>query len=164
MARYVYGEILSIYKLDNSMRILGQQQMVWLEEALREDNAKYKIIITHDNVTTGGVLDQSLFITGVANIQERNRLYRLMNEYGVGLILSGHHHKGNIQYKMSPKMGELNLAAYHQRKTLLDFESEGYFYRCSLDVEIGRLTIDGYLAEFTSNTSRKPDKRYIFDL
>lgn len=164
MDRYSYGDILSIYKLDSSMRALGQQQLYWLEEALKQDPAKYKMIISHDNITTGGALDHSLFLTGFADIQERNKLYHLLDKYNVGVVLSGHHHKGNIEYHMNDFMGELNLAAYHQRKTFIDFESEGYFYDCVLDVNSGKLTINGYLAEYTRDNSRTPDKTFTFML
>ena len=164
MGHYAYGDLLSIYKLDNSMRILGQQQLIWLEEALKNDKSKYRIIITHDNITTGGALDQSLFLTGFADIQERNKLYRIMKEYKVGLVLEGHHHKGNIEYHINDYMGELNLAAYHQRKTFADYESEGYFYEAILDSGTGVLTINGYLAEYTTDSNREPDKTFQFKL
>ena len=164
MARYCYGNILSIYKMDNSMRIFGQKQLLYLEEAFKQDRAMYKIIVAHDNITSGGVFDQSLVITGFADIQERNHFYRIMDKYGVSLVLTGHHHKGNIEYKLSNDLAELNLAAYHKRSTFLDYESEGYFYECILDIESGVMTINGYLAEDTKDVSRNPDITYSYKL
>lgn len=165
MGHYMYGNLLSIYKLDSSMRVLGKAQLSFLENALKSDRAKYKIIVAHDNMTTGGTFDQSLFLTGFADITERNKLYRIMSEYKIGLVLVGHHHKGNIEYRMNDYMGELNLAAYHQRKTpLMNLESEGYFYDAILDAKTGMITINGYLAEYTKDTSRKPDTSFSFRL
>lgn len=164
MARYCYSNILSIYKLDNSRRIFGQKQLMYLEEALKQDKSKYKILIAHDNIISGGAFDQSLIITGFADIQERNRFYRMMDRYGVSLVLTGHHHKGNIEYKLSDHLAELNLAAYHQRKMFIDLESEGYFYECLLDVENGKMTINGYKAEYTKDKNRGADITFEYKL
>lgn len=164
MARYSYGNLLSIYKLDNSMRIFGQKQLGYLKEALEMDGAKYKMLIAHDNISSGGVFDQSLILTGFADIQERNRFYRMMDEYGISLVLTGHHHKGNIEYRLSNDLVELNLAAYHQRKTFMDYESDGYFYECILDVDSGNITINGYLAEHTNDISCSPNVSYSYKL
>lgn len=156
MGKYVYKDILSIYKLDSSLRTWGKKQLDWLEEALKQDKSEYRIFITHDNITTGGVFDQSLFVTGYGDIAERNRLYRIMHDYNVGVILTGHHHKGNIEYHMSDYMGELNLAAYHHMK--IGMESEGFWYEFTLDPSTGLLTAQAYLAR----TGQK-DPRYVFE-
>lgn len=156
MGKYVYSDILSIYKLDSSMRTWGSKQLDWLEEALKKDKSKYKIFITHDNITVGGTFDQSLFVTGYGDAVERNRLYRIMHDYKVGVILTGHHHKGNIEYHMSETMGELNLAAYHRMTN--GFESDGFWYEFALDLKTGILSCDAYQAE----TGEK-DSRYHFE-
>lgn len=148
MARYTYGDILSIYQLDNSMRTFGKQQLIWLEEALKIDKGKYKIFIVHEVATTGGAMDQSLFLFGLGDIDERNRLYRIMTEYDVGLVLSGHHHIGNIEYHMTDTLGEMNLAAYHRRKTSpIEYESDGFWYDITLNAQNGTVEIDAYNAE-----------------
>lgn len=151
-AAYSFGDadgrpILSIYKLDTSENVIGAVQFAFLEEALKADDAEYKIIVTHSIVTSGGVADMSAVLLGLS-IQERNRLYKLMDRYGVGLILSGHYHKGNIAYHMKSIMGEFNCAAYHQRYTKpFEYESEGYWYDVEISIESGVATITPYLAE-----------------
>ncbi len=151
--RYSYGkcldgrDMLSIYKLDNSKRTIGSLQFQYLEETLKSDNSRYKIFIAHEIVASGGNFDMSLILFGL-NVEDQLKLYKLMNKYKVGLILSGHHHIGNIEYHFDEKHGEFNLAAFHQRKTKpFEYESEGYFYDISLDTDSGKLTITPYLAE-----------------
>ena len=164
IALYCYGDALSIYKLDNSMRVLGKKQLAWFEESLKKDKSKYKMVIVHDNIMSGGAFDQSLFLTGFADVQERNKFLALLDKYNVGLVLSGHHHKGNIEYKVNDHLSELNLAAYHQRRVALNLESEGYFYECLLDVKSGNLIINGFLAENTDRYDKKPDVSYSYKL
>ena len=139
--------LLSIYKLDTSARVIGELQMMYLEEALASDDAIYRIIITHETISSGGIPDISAVLFGL-NIQERNRLYRIMDDYDVGLILTGHYHKGNIEYHMKSTMGEFNAAAFHQRHTKpFEYESEGYWYDVSIDEKTGVVLITPYLAE-----------------
>lgn len=145
MARYVFGP-LSIYKLDNSTRIYGRAQLGYLETALAMDSNPYKIFITHINNTTGGVPDQSLFITGMADIAERNRICRLMDQYGVSLLLTGHHHKGNIAYRLGEHSSEFNAAALH-RRDFMGIESEGYWYTVEIIPEEGIIRVIPYYAE-----------------
>ena len=139
--------LLSIYKLDSSERVIGDVQMRYLEEALASDDAVYRIIITHETVTSGGEADISAVLFGL-NIQERNRLYRIMSDYDVGIILTGHYHKGNIEYHMKSTMGEFNASAFHQRHTKpFEYESEGYWYDVMIDEKTGEMLITPYLAE-----------------
>ena len=161
---YSFGEIggrplLSIYKLDTSERAIGDLQFRYLEEALAADDSLYRIFITHEIITSGGVPDISAVLFGL-NIQERNHLYRLMDQYGIGLILTGHYHKGNIEYHMKESMGEFNLAAYHQRLTKpFEYESIGYWYSVSIDVDNGKAEITPYSAE--SGMAQSP---FVFSL
>ncbi len=147
MTRYEFGE-LSIYKLDDSTRIYGREQLAWLEKALENDDNPYKIFIAHINNTTGGVPDQSVVITGLADIVERNRIYRLMDQYGVSLLLTGHHHKGNIAYRIGESFSEFNAAALHRRHTpVVELESMGYWYTLSIVPEEGIIRVTPYYAE-----------------
>ena len=150
---YYYGTtsdgkpLLAIYKMDNSYDCITDQQFEYLEEALKKETAVYRMIIIHENVTTGSSLNPTLVIFGLSS-SEANRLYRIMSENGVGLILSGHNHCGNIEYHLSDTLGELNLAAYHRKNgTILDMESEGWWYDLTLSVSDGSVTITGYKAE-----------------
>lgn len=150
---YSYGktsdgrDLLTIYKLDNTTRTIGIDQFEYLEEALKEDNSEYKIFIAHEIVASGGTFDMSLILFGL-NVEDQTKMYKLMNKYKVGLILTGHHHIGNIEYHFDSTHGECNLAAFHQRKTQpFEFESLGYWYDVTLDADSGKLTITPYLAE-----------------
>ena len=147
MARYEYGP-LSIYKLDDSTRVYGKAQLEYLETALAEDDSPYKIFIAHINNTTGGYPDQSMIITGLADIAERNRIYRLMDQYGVSLLLTGHHHRGNIAYRLGEGSSEFNAAALHRRVTpVIELESMGYWYTAEIIPEISTIRITPYYAE-----------------
>lgn len=150
---YSYGktadgrDLLTIYKLDNTTRTFGIDQFKYLEEALESDNSEYKIFIAHEIVASGGTFDMSLILFGL-NVEDQTKMYKLMNKYKVGLILTGHHHIGNIEYHFDDTHGECNLAAFHQRKTQpFEFESLGYWYDVTLEEASGKLTITPYLAE-----------------
>ena len=136
---YRIGDSLSIYALDNSQRLFTVKQLQYLEEALASDECRYKILIMHENITSGQADDHSSVLMGTADTIERNRVYRLMAEYGAGLMLCGHHHMGDIK---TPHKGfyELNLAAAHTCDSFL--ESEGYYYTGTLDTATGKLKID----------------------
>lgn len=135
---YRIGDSLSIYALDNSQRLFTVKQLQYLEEALASDECRYKILIMHENITSGQADDHSSVLMGTADTIERNRVYRLMAEYGAGLMLCGHHHMGDIK---TPHKGfyELNLAAAHTCDSFL--ESEGYYYTGTLDTATGKLKI-----------------------
>ncbi|HIW36770.1 MAG TPA: metallophosphoesterase [Candidatus Treponema faecavium] len=139
MAHYVYGP-LSIYKLDNSMRTFGGEQLRWLEQALAADSRPYRIIAAHEIVTSGGVFDKTLIIFGM-DPKEVNRLLRIMDEHDVSLIVTGHHHAGNIIYRHQSDMAEFNAAAIHRS------ESDGYWYEVEIDTVQKKIRIIQYSAE-----------------
>lgn len=145
--RYTYGNSLSIYVLDSSMRTLSSRQLTYLEEALQKDTSRYRIMVSHDNIITGGALDQSLFMTGYADIAEITRFLKILDEGKVSIVLSGHHHKGNILYggDGSGSYTEFNAAAYHRRTSI--FESQGWWYTVSIDTGKDLLVLTGYDAE-----------------
>lgn len=144
---YRIGDSLSIYALDNSQRLFTVKQLQYLEEALTSDDSRYKILIMHENITSGQADDHSSVMMGTADTAERNRIYRLMANYGAGLMLCGHHHMGDIE---TPHKGfyELNLAAAHTCDSFL--ESEGYYYIGTLDTATGHLTIDCFKSSDSS--------------
>lgn len=158
--RYRFGEV-SLYKLDNSSRIYGREQLEYLREALSEDDNPFRIALAHENTTTGGVFDQSLFLFGTADIAERNRLYSIMDKGDAGILLTGHHHKGNIAYHVTDTLGEFNAAALHARETAIPgLESKGFWYECVLDMERSTLSIKAYLADSGAPTGEE----WVFSL
>ena len=153
MGRYVFGP-LSIYKLDNSVGAFGREQLDYLEKALEADESPYKIFIAHVNMATGGTPDHSLILTGMTDQREVHRVMRLMDEHDVPVIITGHHHKGNIEYHFTKHTGELNAAAFHRRDTAIDMESRGYFYLFELNTINGDISIHQYDAETGAETGK----------
>ena len=107
-----------------------------------------RIILTHENVSTGGVNDATIAAFGL-EVAEVNRLLRIMAENNISIILNGHHHKGNIAYRHGGKydLSEFNAAAYHRMTGRLMEESMGYWYVCSIDRDRNVLTVTPYYAE-----------------
>ena len=153
MMRFAFGP-LSIYQLDNSHGVFGQKQLECLENTLMEDRNPYKIFITHVNVATGRAGDQSFIITGMSDEREVHRIMRLMDEYDVSLVLTGHHHKGDIEYHFTEDTGEFNAAAFHRRDSFLNYESDGYFYLLELDTLKNEIRIIQYSSETGKTTGR----------
>ena len=145
VGRFTYGP-LSIYALDSSLRIFTLAQLEALEQALALDDNPYKVFITHTDITSGEALNQSLiFLLGTGDVAEQHRLYRLMDQYGVGIMLDGHRHSGGGLIHVGRSFWEFNHDALHTRGDGM-FESRGVYYVYTLDVESGALTIDGHLA------------------
>lgn len=140
MVRYTYGP-LSIYKLDDSRRTFGRKQLVWLEEALKQDTSPYRIFVAHEIVAAGWMPDHSLAVFGI-DPAEAAKLYRIMAEYGVSVLFTGHHHKGNMLYRHSDYMAEFNAAAAHKRDSV--FESSGWVYLVELDTIEKEIRITSY--------------------
>lgn len=139
------GEV-SIYITNNAKRLFGSQQLEYLEEALKKDKNKIKIVLAHENVMSGGNLDQSLILFGNPDIYERANFARIMEENNVSLVFTAHTHKGNAIYKYKEKTYEMNLCAYHARETALDLESNGNWYTLSFDTTNKELVIKTYAA------------------
>ena len=139
MMRYSFNGV-SIYKLDNSSRIFGKEQLSMLEEALRNDPNRYRIFLAHETVATGGELDQSLVVFG-SEAGELLRLFRIMDEYNVSILFTGHHHKGNAVYE-GRSFVEFNAAALHERSVF--YESDGYWYTVDIDPVEESIVITAY--------------------
>lgn len=137
--------LVSIYILDNSMRCFTSLQLSYLEEALKEDNSLFKVFVAHDNVVSGGRLDQSLFMTGFADEEEVASFMKIANKYNVSLVLTGHTHKGNCMYGDGSKYTEFNAASYHRTDSV--FESTGFWYTVSLDKTKKTIVIKSFDAE-----------------
>ncbi len=162
MMRYSYDGV-SFYKLDNSTRVMGKEQMNMLEEALRNDPNEYRIFLAHEVVTTGGELDQTAILFGM-EAGEAMRLQRLMRNYGVSMIFTGHHHKGNIIYRFDD-FAEFNAAALHQRDTAFaDFESPGCLYDVSVNKAENTITLTTYVYSEEAASHWKEYRVDYFDL
>ena len=131
---------LSLYILDTSTRSFSRTQLVWLEEALEKDSSKYKILVSHTNIITGGEGDMSAIITGMGDEGEIARFLDIAHKGGVSLVLSGHHHKGNILYGGEGGYAEFNGASYHGRDSV--FESGAWWY--TVNFKGTYITIEGY--------------------
>lgn len=137
--------LVSIYILDNSMRCFTSLQLFYLEEALRKDDSVFKLFVAHDNVVSGGRLDQSLFMTGFADEEEVASFMKIVNKYNVSLVLTGHTHKGNYLYGDGSKYTEFNAASYHRTDSV--FESTGFWYTVSFDKRNKTIVIKSFDAE-----------------
>ena len=134
-----------------------------LEEALRRDPNEYRIFLAHEVVTTGGALDQTAILFGM-EAGEAMRLQRLMRNYGVSMIFTGHHHKGNITYRFDD-FAEFNAAALHQRDmAFADFESQGCVYNVSIDTAAKRITLTTYVHGDDADNPWKEYRVDYFDL
>lgn len=153
IGRYVYGP-LSIYQLDNSARTYGEDQLRWLEEALKTDDSAVKIIVAHENHMSGGALDGALFMTGITDIWERNELLRLMTTYGVSLMLTGHYHDGGL-YRMGA-VSEYNLMTLTGKITPY---RDGHWYTVEVDLNDNEIRVTSYIAE-----TGEPEKTETFPI
>ena len=155
MEKLVFDQ-LSMYKLDNSLRTFGKEQLVYLEEALSDDENPVKLILAHENLIPGAHLDTSIFYVGTGDTAERNRLYRIMKENGAGVIFTGHLHAGNKVTKVTSTMGEFNAAACVDEDTV---DGNGYFYTVKVSFTDKEVLITSYDAK----TGEK-EKEYTYKL
>lgn len=152
------GRTLSLYLLDSSRRSYGRTQLRALEKALGQDTADVKILVSHTNLTSGNQLDQSLFLFGTADAAERNRIYRLMDEYGAALMVTGHHHRGSGLMKHTSTMAEFNAKALHSSSS--PFESEGRIY----EIEIDFANLSGTITELDITNTGSVTGEWTFSL
>lgn len=146
---YGIGEEVTVYALDSSWRILSKEQLDALEGAMEKDDAAFKIVLSHTDLTSGDGLNQSgIFILGEAQIAERNRLYRILSEDGPSILFTGHRHYGSGVMKHNDRLWEYNLDALHARNVAL--QSDGVFYRVRLDLETLTVTVKEVLAADSS--------------
>lgn len=142
--KYVFDGV-SIYKLDTSDRALGFAQFSALEEALKADDNKFKLMLSHVPISGKNTQMTSLQFT-LASADERNKLILLMNKYNVGTYITGHHHIGNYAEHFTPTNSEFMLAAAHARD-LFGLESSGYYYEGLLDKAKKELIIKAFNAK-----------------
>lgn len=146
---YGIGEEVTVYALDSSWRILSKEQLDALEGAMEKDDAAFKIVLSHTDLTSGDGLNQSgIFILGEAQIAERNRLYRILSEDGPSILFTGHRHYSSGVMKHNDRLWEYNLDALHARNVAL--QSDGVFYMVQLDLETLTVTVKEVLAADSS--------------
>lgn len=146
---YGIGDEVTVYALDSSWRIFSKDQLDALESAMDKDDAAFKIVLSHTDLTSGDGFNQSgIFILGEAQIAERNRLYRILSEDGPSILFTGHRHYGSGAMKHNDRLWEYNLDALHARNVAL--QSDGVFYRLQLDLETLTVTVQEVLAADSS--------------
>lgn len=146
---YGIGEEVTVYALDSSWRIFSKEQLDALEGAMEKDDAAFKIVLSHTDLTSGDGLNQSgIFILGEAQIAERNRLYRILSEDGPSILFTGHRHYGSGAMKHNDRLWEYNLDALHARDVAL--QSDGVLYRVRLNLETLTVTVQEVLAADSS--------------
>lgn len=146
---YDIGDEVTVYALDSSWRIFSKEQLDALESAMDKDDAAFKIVLSHTDLTSGDGFNQSgIFILGEAQIAERNRLYRILSEDGPSILFTGHRHYGSGAMQHNDRLWEYNLDALHARDVAL--QSDGVFYRVQLDLETLTVTVQEVLAADSS--------------
>lgn len=146
---YGIGDEVTVYALDSSWRIFSKDQLDALESAMDKDDAAFKIVLSHTDLTSGDGFNQSgIFILGEAQIAERNRLYRILSEDGPSILFTGHRHYGSGAMKHNDRLWEYNLDALHARNVAL--QSDGVLYRVQLDLETLTVTVQEVLAADSS--------------
>ena len=156
MVRYEYGP-LSIYKLDNSKRSFGYDQLEWLEEALKVDPNPYRILIAHEVISAGNDAGQTIATFGM-DPKEQNRLFRIMSENGVSLILTGHYHKGMV-FRHRDDLVEFTASSLHE-KNANGLESKGHWYV----VEVDTINDEIRIIDYNALTSEPAGEPYIIKL
>ena len=138
-------EFLSVYILDNSSRTFSSTLLKWLSEALDKDRSRYRIVVTHENILSGGNLDPSLILFGSADEGEVARFMKIMEAGRVSLVLTGHYHKGNVLYGDGSSYTEFTGASYHSSTS--PFESTAWWYTIFIDEDKNKITINGIRGE-----------------
>lgn len=158
LGSYSIGSV-AIYKTNSSYRVFGGVQLNDLSFAMKASNAKYNLILNHVPLAAD-TFDQSLFEFVIADANERNMMLKILSSHKPSLMLSGHHHKGNILNTWSSSVHEMILAAYHRRDIIMDLESKGCWYVVEIGQGSGEVTIEGYRIDDIS----KPDKTWSFSI
>lgn len=151
-----------IYKLNSAYRLFGHDQLKALADAVKINNAKYNLFISHIPLGSKGA-DQSVFEFTIGNINERNAMLKIAAESNGAFTLSAHHHKGNVLNEWAKNHKEYIFPAFHKRD-LMNLESEGMYHLLTLDQITGEITIRSYLIHNTSPDLNSPDKIIKFTI
>ncbi|WP_320130201.1 metallophosphoesterase [uncultured Sphaerochaeta sp.] len=129
---------VSFYLLDTSCRTLGITQREKLERALAKDGQP-KIFLTHMPLYG----KPTLLYYCLPDTQEREEILRIMNQYSVGLYISGHHHQGDITYRFTDTLSEFVAGAFNGRTSLVETTLPRW-YICSFDASTSVISITRY--------------------
>lgn len=143
------GSDLTIYMTNSAYRMFGLDQLKELEEAMRNDNARFKMILSHVPLAADK-FDQSIFNFILASSEERNTVIRLMTQYGPSFMLSAHHHVGEILNDYNGQAKEFIFAALNRKESALYDESEGVWYLLNVDMsseDYTTVSMRSFLAE-----------------
>lgn len=151
-----------IYKLNSAYRLFGHDQLKALADAVKINNAKYNLFISHIPLGSKGA-DQSVFEFTIGNINERNAMLKIAAESNGAFTLSAHHHKGNVLNEWAENHKEYIFPAFHKRD-LMNLESEGMYHLLTLDQRTGEITIRSYLIHNTSHDLNSPDEIIKFTI
>lgn len=161
MDSYRIGDTV-IYKLNSAYRLFGHDQLKALADAVKINNAKYNLFISHIPLGSKGA-DQSVFEFTIGNINERNAMLKIAAESNGAFTLSAHHHKGNVLNEWAENHKEYIFPAFHKRD-LMNLESEGMYHLLTLEQRTGEITIRSYLIHNTSPDLNSPDKIIKFTI
>lgn len=161
MDSYRIGDTV-IYKLNSAYRLFGHDQLKALSDAVKINNARYNLFISHIPLGSKGA-DQSVFEFTIGNINERNAMLKIAAESNGAFTLSAHHHKGNVLNEWAENHKEYIFPAFHKRD-LMNLESEGMYHLLTLDQRTGEITIRSYLIHNTSHDLNSPDKIIKFTI
>lgn len=161
MDSYRIGDTV-IYKLNSAYRLFGHDQLKALADAVKINNARYNLFISHIPLGSKGA-DQSVFEFTIGNINERNAMLKIAAESNGAFTLSAHHHKGNVLNEWAENHKEYIFPAFHKRD-LMNLESEGMYHLLTLDQITGEITIRSYLIHNTSHDLNSPDKIIKFTI
>ncbi len=147
----------AIYKIDSAKRILGRDQLKYLEEAIEKSDAKYSIVLSHVPMSLSGAI-QSHFQFVLSDVNERNELISILHDKRA-LYFAAHHHIGDVLNSYSESFKEYVFPAYHKKDLLWGLESEGYYHIAELNEKTGRLRILSFQIDNTDPDISAPDKQ-----
>lgn len=148
-----------IYKLDSAYRLLGRDQLDYLEAAQESTDATYKLLLSHVPINLDHA-DQGLFQFVLADNNERGRLMRMFSNESA-LYLAGHHHKGDVLSSFSDSFHSYVFPAFHRKDLLWGLESRGYYHILTLNEDTGEVVVKSYQIQ---DESFEPEKTISFTL
>ena len=158
--RFDYNGV-SFYILDSSFRTLGKTQLKLFEKAMEEsDKETPKVILSH--IPLHG--NDTVFYAALVDSNEIRKIVQAMRKGGARVYLSGHQHKGEIQYtyKANNKDESINelIASCFFGGTIRNLTAR--FYICNYKVSERVLSIDVY--SFIDNSFKEEKAKYNFPL
>ena len=81
-----YADLYDFFMIDTNLIVAGKEQemLLWLEKALSESKAKWKIVVGHHMIRSHGVYGDQTFM--------KKKLKPILDRYSVDMYMSGHDH------------------------------------------------------------------------